>query len=615
MKFLFSFLIQSLLTFSLFAQNIYVSTSGNDGNAGTKQLPLKSVSAAQQMAVAILEKGEEPSVTVWLDGGTYPVSAPLVFKPMGEGGGTASLSFRAERGQSPVISGGVEITDWSENTEGLWEAKLPESFVGNGVRELFIKGKRAVRARFPNEGYLHVKQAGADRRTNFFFETGDFPIPVNLEGMELVLLHDWSISRVGVKAIDASINQLVASDTIGARSPDFFTIDNWEPHPRYFLENAPEFLDIDYEWVFQKSENKLLLKLPETVNPEDLKIVVPFSEGLISIQGEESRPVRNIHFEGIAFQYSSWEIPENGYGGVQACHFDPHTSDRGWAVVPAAISSVWAENVSFVACSFGNFGGSGIWFGTGSRNCKVVDSELVDISGNGIMIGEGQDRIVREQPWWKSAPDQVAWSNTVENCTITRVGSQFFGAVAIWAGLTARTTLRNNELFDLPYTGISVGWMWSPEATPSRENSISGNHIHDIMNTLSDGGGIYMLGLQPGSKVLDNQIHGVKINAGKAESNGMFLDEGITDVLVEGNLVYDIAKSPLRFHRATVNLVRGNYFFCKGDNPPIRYNTTKEEDIQQENNRFFSEGEPTYEKELAKAISSWEKKQRKLRKL
>jgi len=606
------FFLLVFLTFSISAKEIYVSPVGSDSNDGTKKLPLKTISAAQKLAIGLLESGNETEVTVWLASGIYPIAGPLEFNPLSSNRENVSLMFKAQNGESPVISGGVEIAGWSKNPDGFWEAPLPEGLKGmDNFRELFISGTRAIRARFPNEVYLHVKKAGEDRRTNFFFGKSDFPIPGNLEGLELVFLHDWSISRIGVKEIDAVNNQLFTMDSIGAKSPDFFTIDNWEPNPRYFLENAPEFLDADYEWIFLKDGQKFLLKLPEGVNPNHLQLVVPFSEGLISIVGTESQPVKNIHFEGITFQFSKWEIPEKGYCGVQACHFDPRPSTQGWAVVPPAISSVWAENVSFSGCRFKNFGGSGIWFGTGSKNCKVMDSELADISGNGIMIGEGQDRKVNDEPWWTSAPDQVALGNTVENCTVTQVGAQFYGAVGIWCGLTAETSISDNHIFDLPYTGVSVGWMWSPVATPSRQNIISGNHIHDIMNILSDGGGIYMLGLQPGSKILNNQIHDVEVNAGRAESNGMFLDEGITDVLVEGNLVYNIAKSPLRFHRATFNLVKDNYFFCKDGNPPIRYNTTKEEDIQKVDNKLLSEGEPAYNRQLEKAISKWEKKSRK----
>jgi hypothetical protein len=224
------------------------------------------------------------------------------------------------------------------------------------------------------------------------------------------------------------------------------------------------------------------------------------------------------------------------------------------------------------------------------------------------MIGEGRDREVNNEKWWQSAPEQVALGNTIENCPVTECGKQFYGAVGIWCGLTTETTIRNNTIHNLPYTGISIGWMWSPEPTPCRENSIDGNHIHHIMQTLSDGGGIYMLGLQPGSKILNNHIHDVDLNVGRAESNGMFLDEGTTDVIVENNLIYSIAKSPLRFHRATTNLVKENRLFCSENMPPIRYNTTKEEDIQKVNNQVFYENDSDYKMQLKKAIAEWEAK-------
>jgi len=76
----------------------------------------------------------------------------------------------------------------------------------------------------------------------------------------------------------------------------------------------------------------------------------------------------------------------------------------------------------------------------------------------------------------------------------------------------------------------------------------------------------------------------VTVNAGRAESNGMFLDEGISDVLIENNIVYNIARSPLRFHRAVQNVVSNNVFVCGDDIPPIRYNRTKEEDIKKIDN-------------------------------
>jgi hypothetical protein len=601
-------LLFSAFSFSISAKDIYISPNGKDNNPGTKNKPLKTIPHVKKIAVEMLESGKQKEVTVWLGDGIYPIVEPLNFQPIKSTGKNVKLVFKAEKYSKPVISGGIKITGWSKNSTGLWEVKLPEELKEKtGCRELFIDGKRAIRARFPNDGYLHVKKAGADRRTNFFFEKGDFPVPANVKNTELVLLHDWSISRIAVKEINIENNQLFAVDSIGAKDPAFFNIDNWEPNPRYYLENAPEFLDADFEWVFVEGENKFLLKLPENENPANLQIVVPVSEGLISLVGNENQPIKNIHFEGITFQYSKWEIPELGYCGVQACHFDPRPKSIGWSVVPAAVHADWGENISFTNCAFKNLGGSGMWFATGSKNCSVSNSDFVDISGNGIMIGEGYDRLVNGEQWWKSAPGQVALANTIANCTVTECGKQFYGAIGIWCGLTAETVIKNNEIFNLPYSGISVGWMWSPVPTPCRKNTIDGNHIHHIMNILSDGGGIYMLGLQPGSIIRNNHIHDVEINAGRAESNGMFLDEGITDVIVENNLIYNIAKSPIRFHKATTNLVKGNYLFCANQNPPIRYNATKEENIQKVDNKVFNEGETNYQSELKKAILMWEK--------
>ncbi len=600
-KLIFTVILFSAVACLAGAKEIYVSPIGNDANNGTRKQPLQTL----EKALSVINQSEDKEITVWLSGGVYPIEKPLVFINAGNRK-LPAIIFKAVDSQKPVISGGVQLKNWTKNENGQWECRLPEKLFNiKNARELFIDGKRATRARFPDENYLRIKKAGTDKRTFFWFEKGDFPVPAKTGNVELVFLHDWSITRIEVREINTLENTLTTVDTIGTTSLDFFRMDGWEPNPRYFLENATEFLDVPFEWVFDKEERKFILLLPENDAPGEHEIFIPVADELMVIQGNESLSVSNIHFEGIDFRYCRWEIPEQGYCGIQACHFDARPDRKGWRIVPAAVKAEFAENIKFSNCSFQNLGGTGLLLGTACKNCVVENVVFEDISGNGIMIGEGQDRLVNGQPWWKSTPDQVAKGNTIQNCTVTECGSQFYGAVGIWCGLTAETKIRNNKVFNLPYSGISVGWMWSPEPTPCRANTIEGNHIHHIMNILSDGGGIYMLGLQPGSIIRNNHIHDVQINAGRAESNGMFLDEGITDVVVENNLVYNIAKSPLRFHKATKNLVKNNLFFCIDNNPPIRYNSTKEDDILKVDNKIFNVGEPEYKKELEKAIKYW----------
>ncbi len=588
-----------------FGSDFYISPNGNDNNDGTKSKPFATLGRAISEVILFAKDNNSEDITIWLNEGIYNITEPVCIQSSSFTNYDGQIIIKTNGKKSAVIDGGMEINGWSREGD-IWVASLPETFSKTVYpRELFINQKRGIRARHPDQDYLRVKKAGEDRRTSFFYNDGDFPVPSVEETTELVFLHDWSITRIAVKEIIETEKRLVTVDSIGAKDPDFFNIDHWEPDPRYFLENAKGFLSEVNEWYFDKSDRKIFLKLSEGQDPNKINISIPVSEGLVKLTGNEELPLRNIHFEGIIFRNSFWPIPKNGYCGVQACHYDPRPDKDGWTVVPAAFYAEWTENCTLSKCSFENLGGSGLWFGAGCKYCSVSDSRFTDISGNGIMIGEGRDRIVNGDVWWRSAPGQVALGNKIENCIIEECGKQFFGAVGIWCGLTAETLIKDNKVFNLPYTGVSIGWMWSPVPTPCRDNTIEGNHIHDIMKVLSDGGGIYMLGLQPGSKITGNMIHDVSLNAGRAESNGMFLDEGTTNVVVADNLIYNIAKSPLRFHKATMNLVEGNYLFCGEGVPPVRYNNTKEEDIKKVDNKVFYENDDNFRKELKKAKKKW----------
>ena len=518
----------------------------------------------------------------------------------------SNVNWQALSGEQPVISGGRFIENWKIESNGLFSAQL-DADAPNSIRELFVNKKRSIRSRHPNNGYLNIHEAGEDGRTNFTFNEGDFPNVHETNKLELILLHDWSISRINVKSIDWNLKRLTAVDWIGAKSLDFFHLTNWEKQPRYFLENALEFVDSPGEWFYSNTDKKIYYSPKPGETIDNIEAIIPVTRQLIQIIGnhDNREKVKNIRFEGIVFEHSSWQVPENGYGGVQACFFDNRTSEQnGWNWVSAAIELDLASDCYFNNCKIRQVGGSGIWFREETENCGITESHIYDISGNGVNIGEGRDRLIEGEKWWQSAPEQVTKNVKVSNCLIEECGQQFYGAVGIWGGLVANSKIIRNEIRNLPYTGVSMGWMWSPEPTPCRENIISGNHIHHIMNKLSDGGGIYNLGLQPKSIISNNLIHDVKINTGRAESNGMFLDEGIKSVLVESNIIYNIAKSPLRFHKASTNIVRNNVFVCGKDTPAIRYNRTKEEDIQKIENVVLQDYIPEEMNELNKIINA-----------
>ncbi len=603
---IFPTLFYLLLLFSCSGsqKEFYVMGNGDDNNPGTKEKPFRTILKAIESVREITSSAYASGIVVWIGGGTYNLDETIVMGPSDSGPDKGLVVYCGIPGEKVEFSGGLEVSGWEKRDNGLWVAPIIlKGNERNNFRELFIDGKRAIRARHPDNDYLRVVKAGSDRRTNFSYNEKDFPYPGNPSEVELVLLHDWSITRIGLSGIDKVKRVITAKDSIGAKGLDFFNIDNWEKNPRYFLENSITFLDSDDEWYYDNKEGVLYLRLREGETPVNKRVVIPvLANSLLQLIGSAEKKISNVRFENINFSFCSWQLPSAGYAGIQACFFDPRDNNKEWNVVPAAIKGEWCDNCSFVNCNFSHLGGSGVWFGTGSSSCSISGCQFEDISGNGIMIGEGNDRMVDGGLWWKKSPDQAAIGNRIENSTITSCGRQFYGAVGIWCGLSAKTSIVNNQIHNLPYTGISAGWLWNPEPTPCRENRIEGNHIHHIMQVLSDGGGIYMLGLQPGSTIVRNHIHNISLNAGRAESNGMFLDEGTTDVLISENLIYSIAKSPLRFHKATINLVKDNILVCSGDNPPVRYNNTPVENIKLENNQVLQENNPEHQKILKKAI-------------
>ena len=150
----------------------------------------------------------------------------------------------------------------------------------------------------------------------------------------------------------------------------------------------------------------------------------------------------------------------------------------------------------------------------------------------------------------------------VLDCELYEAGQHYQSAVGIWQGFAAMCEISGNEVYNLPYTGISIGWQWNPIPSSSRENKIVGNHIYDVMKMLGDGGGIYTLGYQPGSLIRDNEIHDImrsELNHA-SPNNGMFIDEGSKGYLVEGNYIYRVSHTCIRGHRAAGVDLRNNKF-------------------------------------------------------
>ena len=507
---------------------------------------------------------------IYLEKGTYFLTEPIRIKQLKQ-----PLVLVCNDPLGATISGGRKISGFTEIEEGLVAADIPDVKEGKwDFRDLYVNDRRATRARTPNSGFFRIEKSGEDRRTNFIYNEGDLKKWKDLENVELVFIHDWSITRCPVKEINESERRLTVPSRIGC-DIDFFKIDGWEPHPRYFVENSIEFFDAPGEWFLDSKAGKLFYRLKEGETADSIEVIAPLLTQLFVVEGTASQAVCDISIGGIRFAHAAYHPkPENTVWETQAAAFMVPGGEGGSQFLPspAAVHFEFASGVSVNNCRFEHLGENGLWFAKGCADCTVSQSQFRDIGANGMMIGSHNH------------------SDTVKNCTVHRslvekAGETLFGAVGIWVGITQNTDICDSIIRELPYTGISLGWQWNPAPTPARENKIRNNVIYNCMQTLSDGGGIYTLGFQPESMLVGNVIHGIPQAAGRAESNGMFLDEGTKDFVIEKNVIFGTEQSPLRFHQAGKNIVRDNILLNKEGVPMIRYNSTPEENIQLIENR------------------------------
>jgi hypothetical protein len=558
--------------------DFWVAPTGDDGNPGTKAEPFATVGRAQRAVRELTKDGLAKDVLVAIRGGTYRLDKPVAFGPEDGGSDKHGVTWAAHADERPVFSGGTPITGWAQNEAGVWHVTLPEVKAGKwSFRGLFVNGRRATRARSPNRGFFRIVRGGPDNRTSFVFHKGDVKAYEHPGDAEIVFLHDWATSRVRFKSIDPGKQTATLVDGIGTKHR-MFGFTGFEPHPRYFVEGAAELLDAPGEWHLDTRTGRLTYLAKKGEKLSEAEVIAPRLERLLEIKGRDGEPVRNLHLVGLAFEHADWPLPELGVSCVQAAFYDirPAAGKRkGREPIPPAAHVEFTVDSTIRRCRFAHLGGSGIALRKGCHRNRMEVCEVSDAAANGINIGEGYwaRRITEDgKPAWRVIPDAVTKKNVVSNCLVERCGQLFYGAVGVWVGITDGTVVRHCEIRDLPYTGVSVGWRWDTVPTACANNLVENCHIHHVMQLLSDGGGIYTLGRQPGTVLRGNHIHDIPANAGRAESNGMFLDQGTSLLVIEKNVLHSIAKSVLRFHLAEKNTVRNNVFFLARGRRPYMFN-------------------------------------------
>lgn len=565
--FLFT-LFSVLILFSCQPGNvtIFVSPDGDNLNPGTKKLPVQTIPQAQQLIREKKAAFPGSDIQVLFREGVYALEKPIIVTSDEGGGDEYSVSYSAFDDESVVISGGKEIHNWIVEN-GIWKSSVADV---KDIQQLYINGQRATRARIPNldedqkRWYLDSVRTVSKQNENGFLQVDlwirdnkalqEFS---NLSDFEIIIFKDWATFRKQVTAYDAQTGRIMLS-------PPFAIFDgNYNgllaPYVNRFtcyLEGHPDFIDQPGEWAYDKNEGVLYYKPFPGQQPDETEVIIPVFDQLIHIAGDQDQRIQNVHFGGITFGYAAYVLPEYGHDGRQACFFYNQGTGLSLheALIEEAILVEWASDCSFTDCKVTHTGANGLYVTNGSRNIQIDGMILEDIGGNSVMIGTPYDP--------GSDNPALVQRVTFTNGRVNHGGRHYQSAVGIWLGFGTDMAVSNNEVFDHPYTGISVGWQWNPVLSSSRDNTISGNHIYDVMKMLGDGGGIYTLGFQPGSVIRDNRIHDIlrsELNHA-SPNNGMFIDEGSKGYLVENNLIYRVAHTCIRGHRASGVQLNNNTF-------------------------------------------------------
>ena len=577
------------------AADIYVSPAGSDRNPGTRQAPKATLTSALRQARELRRLNDasfKEGITINLLGGTYSLYEPLFLRPEDSGTAESPTIIRSFPGEQAVLSGGVRIDGWKRQGK-LLVADVPDF---NGYlldfRQLYINGQKAVRARdvqdfekmhrirsvdVENE-ILYVPAAAVKKLLQpSLVETSPCgkqslveTSPCGKQSLgetspggkaEMVLHEMWCVANLRIRSIE------VQGDSAAVRfhQPES-RIQFEHPWPRpmvtttghnsaFYLTNARELLDQPGEWYYDRKVGKLYYyPLKGEVIRE---AIVPAIETLVNVEGTLDRPVSHIRFSDIGFQHTTWMRPsQKGHVPLQAGMYltDAYTltpkmvrpdgnhllDNQGWLGRPAsAVRLSAAQHIDFEDCRFEHLGSTGLDYEWGTYGGTVRNCLFRDIAGNGIVAGSFSPAAHETHfPYDPSDRREVCTHLTITNNLITDVSNEDWGTLGICAGYVSDIDINHNEISEVSYSGISLGWGWTQTVNCMRNNRVHANLIHHYAKHMYDVAGIYTLGAQPKTFITENCVHSIYHPSYVHDPNHWFYlytDEGSSFITIRNN--------------------------------------------------------------------------------
>ena len=450
-------------------------------------------------------------ITITLQEGRYYMSEPLFLRPEDSGTKESPLVIRGiGEKHTSVICGDPrqkhrQIWPLKEQDDGLPKNRHDDGLPTKGMERMidFNTANRTITIPTPPQHVLQTKN------------------------LEMVVHQRWAIAILRVKEMKVEGDKTIVSFM--------------EPESR---------LEFDHPWPQpviggERGNSSFLLRTTEQRDG---------IEQLVIVDG-----ANYVRFEGLTFKHTCWNRPlhkghvtlQGGFPLVDAYKlkenpglpWDSGLENQAWIGRPiSAVTVRNAHHVEFYSVLFENLAATALDFVDNVSDCVVQKCTFGNIGGTAIMGGSFAESPMEVHRPYQHLAERCQRLTIKENFVVD-VANEDWGAVGIALGYVRHCTISKNHVFFLSYSGICVGWGWTPLNTGMEHNCIEGNNVSNYARQLYDAGGIYTLSNQPGSVISGNTISAPYPAPYATNDRGfrIYLDARTDGFTIESNYTGDIA--------------------------------------------------------------------------
>jgi hypothetical protein len=533
-----------------------------------------------RFALAAQSPPGSAGAAVMLADGVYRLSAPLTLAAADSGTPGHPVVWQAVSGAHPALSGAIQVTGWTETdaVHGIWAATVP---AGIQSRDLYVNGVPAPMSQVnvdtlgfnynwvgSSDGYdISGDPAAVTYLDNLAAAIG----PTYVTGLQFVYPGGdgaWTQSSCPVQSISGS--------TITMQQPCWYDVTNrpyYNNSSGYFgpmspnsvpntIENAYPLLNPG-QWFYDASAQKLYYMPLLGQQMSSLDVELPQLEVLLNGSGAHDLTFTGLTFTGTTWNDDTGPSSSVGFADVQAnlritqtialqqtapqglctsaLTSEPGTCPFGsWPPPPTSVQFTNATNLTLTGNTFTDLGVAGLGIYGGSHATLVQGNTFFYIASSAIEIGSSLDA--------PTTQSQTLLNTTINNNVIHHIGTEYPSAPGITIFYSQYSTITNNEIFHVPYDGMSSGVAGGHDDTPpdptvsnnvNEYNVISNNLIHNFMEVLNDGGAIYMEGHQGQSWDTALNVSGTVAYSNIGYGNALYTDAGAEWINLAGNALWD----------------------------------------------------------------------------